>query len=314
MVVAFVAVMCGGCGRANMDPEFVNHGRAEQGLVVILPGIEGESSLNRDIRRGLRDGGVPYALMIYRWGSYVPGFGMLINQMDVPGNRRSAAELAGAIVEYQKKWPGRPVFIIGHSAGGGIAVFALEALGNNPQAEPIEGALLLSASISADYDLTDALRMTRRGVANVCNHDDHILTEGTAIFGNVDGGRGPSAGRTGFTREYPRLYQALHNGRTDQTRYGRRRPAAYGDRQSRADCQVRPGLDYERPMAAAGSGPGLPGEPGPIRRRHFRGTRLEPHDRPDQAAQEVHGNILIGRELGDVAVGMVGGDDELAAV
>lgn len=197
-----------GCGRADMNPGFVSEERADHGLVVILPGIEGESAANRDIRQGLRDGGVPYALVICRWGSYLPGSGgLVVNQTDVEGNRRKAAELAQRIVQYQQKRPGRPIFIIGHSAGGAVAVFTLEALGRIPDAKPLDGVLLLSASISSDYDLTDALNMTRRGLANVWNPEDHLLNEGTAIFGNVDGKKGPSAGRTGFTRQYPNVYQ-----------------------------------------------------------------------------------------------------------
>lgn len=192
-----------GLDRVNMDPGFVNEERAERGVVVILPGIEGESSANHEIRQGLRDGGIPYALAIYRWGSG----NMLANQVDVEGNRRKAAELAQRIVTYQQRHPGRPVFLLGHSAGGGMAVFALEYLGQIPGARPVDGVFLLSASISADYDLSTALRMTRRGLANVSNPDDRMLKEGTGTFGNVDGGKGDSAGRTGFLRRYRNVYE-----------------------------------------------------------------------------------------------------------
>jgi acetyl esterase/lipase len=182
--------------------------RVEKGAVVILPGIEGESPANRDIRKGLYDAGIPYALVIYRWGSLLPGpGGMLINQTNVSRNRRMGQELAEQIAQYQRNHPGRPVFLAGHSAGGGIAVFAMEELGKIEGAKPIEGAFLLSASISADYDLTAALRMTRRGLVNVSNPEDRLLGRGTAAFGNVDGGHGDSAGRTGFRRRYPNVYE-----------------------------------------------------------------------------------------------------------
>lgn len=201
---------CGGMDAAtqfgdpvNMDPGFVNEGRADKGVVVILPGIEGQSSANLSVRQGLRDGGIPYALAIYRWGSG----NMLANQTDVPGNRRKAEELAQRIATYQQRHPGRPVFLIGHSGGGGIAVFALEYLAQIPGAKPVEGVFLLSASLSADYDLSYALRMTRRGLANVSNPQDQILKGGTATFGNMDGGKGDSAGRTGFSRQYPTVYE-----------------------------------------------------------------------------------------------------------
>ena len=127
---AVALVLLGGCGagrRYNLDNEYTSPARVDKGAVVILPGIEGESAANRDIRKGLYDAGIPYALVIYRWGSLLPGpGGMLINQTNVSRNRRMGRELAEQIAQYQQNHPGKPVFLAGHSAGGGIAVFALE--------------------------------------------------------------------------------------------------------------------------------------------------------------------------------------------
>ncbi len=198
-----------GCGaKYDIGTQFTTPQRVDRGIVVILPGIEGESAANRDIRKGLYDAGIPYALVIYRWGALLPGpGGMFINQTNVPRNRQMGQELAEQIAQYQRNHPRRPVFLIGHSAGGGIAVFTLEELANIQGAEPIEGAFLLSASISANYPLDSALRMVRRGIVNTYNPDDRLLKEGTGTFGNVDGGRGDSAGRTGFSRSYPNVYE-----------------------------------------------------------------------------------------------------------
>jgi hypothetical protein len=184
---------------------YTTEARLDKGLVVILPGIEGEGAANHDIRKGLYDAGVPCALAIYRWGYPIPGIGLLVNQTDVAGNRRAGAKLAGRILTYQQKRPGRPVYLIGHSGGGGVAVFALESLAGVGQ--PVEGAFLLSASLSSNYLMDQALQMTRRGIVNVSNPQDKLLDSGTAVFGNVDGGHGASAGRAGFSRSYPRLFE-----------------------------------------------------------------------------------------------------------
>jgi len=208
MVIAVAVLMTGGCGKYDIGNRYVDQDRVDKGIVVILPGIEGESGANRDIREGLYQAGIPYGLLIYRWGSLIPGpGGMLENQTDVARNRRMAEDLAKQIVQYQKKHPDSPVFLIGHSAGGGIVVFTLESLGKIPDAQPVEGVFLLSASISSDYDLTNALRMSCRGLVNVSNIDDKLLDTGTATFGNVDGKKGPSAGRVGFSRKYPNVYE-----------------------------------------------------------------------------------------------------------
>ena len=207
-LVCLLVVFATGCARYDTDTVFTSAARVNRGLVVILPGIEGESAANRDIRKGLYDAGIPYALVIYRWGSLLPGpGGMLINQTNTDRNRKMGKELADQIAQYQQNHPGRPVFLAGHSAGGGIAVFALEELGKIEGARPVEGAFLLSSSISADYDLTAALHMTRRGLVNVSNPEDRLLDRGTATFGNVDGTKGDSAGRTGFRRRYPNVYE-----------------------------------------------------------------------------------------------------------
>lgn len=207
------AMLLGGCAispkdRIDRDEQFVNPDRMSKGLVIILPGIEGESSANRDVRKGLADAGLPYALVIYRWGFPVPGIGLLVNQTDTAGNRRAAAELAKGIVRYQARHAGCPVFLVGHSAGGGVATFTIEALADIPEAKPVRGAILLSSSISADYPLDKALKMTQCGIVNGYNPQDvALLGTGTAIMGNVDGGHGDSAGRTGFQGMNPKLFQ-----------------------------------------------------------------------------------------------------------
>ena len=197
-----------GCARFDLNTPYAAPDRLDRGLVVILPGIEGESSANESVRAGLYKAGIPYGLVIYRWGAPLPGLsGMLVNQTDVSRNRHVAGELAGEIAQYQRNHPGKPVFLIGHSAGGGIAVFTMEALAQTPGAKPVEGAFLLSASLSSDYNLTPALAMSRRGLVNVSNKDDQLLNSGTGTFGNVDGERGDSCGRTGFTHSYPNVYE-----------------------------------------------------------------------------------------------------------
>jgi len=206
LMAALVAATVG-CDRVDMNAQFVNEERSRQGLVVILPGIEGHSAANQSIRQGLYDANVPYALAIYSWGFPVPGVGLYVNQTNAAGNREAGKELAGRIQQYRSNYgKDRPIFLIGHSGGGGVAIFALEALAAMGS-DPVEGAFLLSASISSNYPLATALRMTRRGIVNVYNPEDELLNSGTAIFGNVDGGRGPSAGRTGFQSRHDRLFE-----------------------------------------------------------------------------------------------------------
>jgi pimeloyl-ACP methyl ester carboxylesterase len=183
-----------GCGQSNRA--FLTRDRLDRGLVIILPGIEGESPRNQEIRRGLDQAGLYCAMPIYHWGRPIPIAGLLINQVDVVGNRLAAKELARVIVNYQNSRPGRPVFLVGHSAGGGIAVFTAEAL---PVGYRLDALVLLSASISAGYDLSKALAKTRRGIVNFFSPADvGMLVVGTTLAGNMDGARGSGAGAYGF--------------------------------------------------------------------------------------------------------------------
>ncbi len=208
-LAGLVCVGLGGCGptlSTHMQPE-----RKAHGLAVILPGIEGVSGYNLNIKKGLINSGLDWAVTTYSWGRPVPLLGPLINQMDVVGNRLAGQQIARWIAkEYLDKYPGRPVWLIGHSGGGGVAVFAAEAM---PPGKKITGLVLLSASIHKDYDLSKAMGRLEYGIVNYYNPDDSaLLALGTTITSNVDGRRGPSAGLRGFTSNHPKLRNVLVTG------------------------------------------------------------------------------------------------------
>jgi pimeloyl-ACP methyl ester carboxylesterase len=213
-------VLLAGCGIATND-RFSTPDRQANGLVVILPGIEGESYLNHAIRQGLMDAGIRDSMPIYCWGRPVPLAGVLLNQVDFLGNRIEASKISQMIVKYQDENPGKPVYLVGHSGGGGIAVFAAEGM---PEGRQVDGLVLLSASIGSGYDLTKALSHCRCGIVNYYNKDDiALLGVGTTIVGNVDGSRGLAAGLIGFDK--PNSYdspsddkQAHKNARLYQVR------------------------------------------------------------------------------------------------
>ncbi|MGC9454593.1 MAG: serine aminopeptidase domain-containing protein [Phycisphaerae bacterium] len=189
------------CGCFEDSSIYLTEQRKANGLVVILPGIEGESSMNRDIRKGLDRAGIQAAMPIYHWGRPIPIAGMVLNQMDVVGNRMAGERIARMVREYQQSYPGRPVYLVGHSGGGGVAVFAAEAMPDDTQ---LDGLILLSASISAGYDLTKALSHCRQGIVNFYNpRDVGLLAVGTTLTSTVDGVRGPSAGLEGFQSPGP---------------------------------------------------------------------------------------------------------------
>lgn len=198
------------------DPVYTVTPGMPDGLVIVLHGIQGQDATNENIRRGLLEGGVDRAVALISWGSRVPLVGAMVNQVNAVGNRIDGQKVADVVVAYHHRYPGRPVHIVGHSGGAGIAVFAAERL---PAGHKVDGLVLLSASISNAYDLTRAMEHTTYGIVNVYNRNDGgLLAVGTTVVGTVDGAHGVSAGLMGFhgpstydapdkVRAYRRLFQ-----------------------------------------------------------------------------------------------------------
>lgn len=199
------AILAPGCGRRRGD--YITADRLEKGLVVVLHGIEGPSYLNKEICRGLYMGGVECAVKNYKWASV---WGVWHNLNAEQDNRRKARELARWIAGYREGFPGRPVFIVGHSGGGAIGLWAVEAMAGD---EPIDGLILLNAALSENYDLGPALDKTRRGIVNIHSKLDWLLLGiGTRIAGTMDRRHGESAGKDGFAvpdddPRYRKLFQ-----------------------------------------------------------------------------------------------------------
>jgi pimeloyl-ACP methyl ester carboxylesterase len=188
--------------------------RLNCGLVLVLPGIEGESCINHGIVRGLADGGVQAAIEIFDWTTSL----FLLFPYHLRGWRRNvvqAERLAQRIVEYRRTWPGRPVYLVGHSGGAALTVLTLARLSSGVT---VTGAVLLQAAISPRYNLAAALARTELGIWSFHSvFDLFFLGLFTCILGTVDGRHAPAAGMIGFRRpsclaaDEQRLYAArLH--------------------------------------------------------------------------------------------------------
>lgn len=204
-MICCAALLGSGCSVADLSTT----DRMERGLVTVLPGIEGRSRWNVNIARGLDEGGVELGIEIYDWGTSVP-LGMLINLTDQERNRRAAEALRDHILAYRAEHPGKPVHLVGHSGGAGLAVMAVEML---PRDSGVTSLVLLAPALSPQHDLRRALRRTEAGIYNYYSKNDiGFLTLGTSVFGTMDRRYGASAGAIGFTR--PRFFK-----RTDDALY-----------------------------------------------------------------------------------------------
>jgi len=168
--------------------------RQRRGYVIILPGIEGYSWLNRRIRAGLVQAEVPYAIEIHDWTRRLPR--AIYNLRSRRLHRQQSRIVQNKILAYQQRWPQRPVFLIGHSGGGAMALRILEDL---PEKTSISGAVLLGAAISPYFDFRKALQHVDRKIWNMTSLADVIfLGMLTLTAGTLDGYHSVSAGMVGF--------------------------------------------------------------------------------------------------------------------
>ena len=190
LLIAILSALVCGCGPPQ---PFITDSRLERGLVIVLTGIEGRGLLNEEICRGLNDGGGNMGIHLRDWTGSVP---ILLNLQATSRNRRKATEIADAIVRYKMAYPYRPIFLVGQSGGGAMAVWVAEAL---PPEQRIDGIILLSAALSPQYPLDRALQQVRRGIVSFHSPRDWVfLGVGTFIYGTMDREHTSSAGRLGF--------------------------------------------------------------------------------------------------------------------
>jgi pimeloyl-ACP methyl ester carboxylesterase len=169
--------------------------RFERGLIVVLPGIEGRSFLNLAVVWGLDRGGVASAIETFDWTWWLFPIHPL-NLRAKKRNRAMAAKLAQRICDYQDQYPGRPVTLVGHSGGGAITAWVLEAL---PAGRTITGCIQLAPAISPGYQLGPLLeRLTRELVVFHSWGDWFFVGVGTWVVGTLDGVHTPSAGMRGY--------------------------------------------------------------------------------------------------------------------
>lgn len=145
-----------------------------------------------DVPAGLKDAGYRGDVEIYVWTtSLLP----MVDQLNLAGAKLRAAALSDRIEEYRRKQPDQPINLIALSAGTGVLIWAIEGLDDQTK---VDNVVLLGSSLSADYDVREALgHMTGKIYAYYSPHDE--VLEAVRVIGTIDGKRGvESVGQVGL--------------------------------------------------------------------------------------------------------------------
>jgi hypothetical protein len=209
--VVLVIAMVFGCnsvptGLPTPLPDRAN--RMHHGYLYYIDGAGGGTAKKNwagGVREGLMAAGYPGAGEMYSWET---GDGLLKDQVASVDYKRSRAKgLATEIQNYAMHYPEAPVHILSFSAGAPEAIYALEAL---PESVQVDNVVMLGASISEDYDLTEALKHVRNKLYLYTSTKDEMLGFLMKFSGTADRKfHDPGAGIKGF---------ALPKGATAETR------------------------------------------------------------------------------------------------
>jgi hypothetical protein len=158
-----------------------------------LPGMGGLMNIDRNVTNGMVAGGVAARSEIYDWTGTDRGLVALGNVTRHEEQSRLVAERITRAV--REEHPSR-IIVTSHSAGTGIAVWALEQL---PDDVMIDDLVMIASALSPEYDLSRALKHVRhRAYAFNSELDVLVLGTGCKVFGTVDRIKTDAGGRVGF--------------------------------------------------------------------------------------------------------------------
>ena len=178
-----------------------------------LPGIGGERNIDLYMTRGFQKGGFTGDLQIYDWTEHDIGLNALLA---FERNHNEAKLIARMITDRFDSDPTAPIYLSCHSGGGGLAVWALEAL---PPRVRIESLVMIAPALSPGYDLSNALRHVSGKAYVLCSTEDSlVLGFGCRTMGTIDGIKTDAAGRVGFVmpigcdaHQYDKLISVPYN-------------------------------------------------------------------------------------------------------
>lgn len=209
MTAATLLLAAGGCTTLSYSE------KARLGITYYAPGAGNVDFTDGGIRSGLQNAGYKGEVATFLW---TISFNPAIDQTFRLNAKLRAAQLARIIESYADDYPGRPINIIGLSAGTGVGIWALEALRPGVM---VENVVLLGSSLWYRYDVGKALEHVRGKIYVYYSSSDQVLALPMKVAGSIDGVFGEDgAGSVGL--QSPRGRERIVNiaWRPEFQRYG----------------------------------------------------------------------------------------------
>jgi pimeloyl-ACP methyl ester carboxylesterase len=163
------------------------------GVVFVANGSGDFRTVSTNLGRVVVDTSTPLQIETVLWSH---GYGRYVtDHVDHTNHLHQGSRLAAEVAAYRQAYPGRKVYLIGHSAGCAVVLAAAERL----PTDSVDRIILLAPSVCVSYDLRPALRTARCGIDEFHSDEDRvILGLGMQMVGTADRCCRTAAGQYGF--------------------------------------------------------------------------------------------------------------------
>jgi pimeloyl-ACP methyl ester carboxylesterase len=185
---------CAAAGyRADAARPAVPPAQPPRGVVFVANGSGDFRTVSANLGRVVADTGTPLEIETVTWSHGTGRY--IIDHTDHENHLEQGERLAAQVAAYRKAYPGRKVYLIGHSAGCAVVLAAAERL----PPDSVDRIILLAPSVCTAYDLRPSLRTARCGIDVFTSREDWlVLGLGMKIVGTAERQCRTAAGEYGF--------------------------------------------------------------------------------------------------------------------
>ena len=149
----------------TIQPSAPNH----MGVVFVANGSGDFRTVSTNLGRVVAETSTPLQIETVPWSH---GFCRYVTDHAGHANHmHQGSRLAADVTAYRQAYPGRKVYLIGHSAGCAVVLAAVERL----PTDSVDRMILLAPSVCVTYDLRPALRSVRCGMDVFHSNEDSVI-------------------------------------------------------------------------------------------------------------------------------------------